>query len=103
MALFFFYIVILKPLHFRRTVTNYMLWLFIKSLVPEISQRFRDVELRYDKVLKGTSVPTARWRECVESINDAMKFATGRMYVAETFSGASKENVSLSYFHEYTL
>lgn len=75
-----------------RTVTNYMLWLFVKSLVPEISQRFRDVQLRYDKVLKGTSVPTARWRECVESINDAMKFATGRMYVAETFSGASKEN-----------
>ncbi|PIK43745.1 putative membrane metallo-endopeptidase-like 1 [Apostichopus japonicus] len=77
-----------------RTIANYMLWLFVKILIPEISQRFRDVQQQYYNVLKGTSSSTARWRECVDAINDAMNCYC-RMYVAETFSGASKENTKL--------
>ncbi len=62
--------------------------------ISSLSQRFRDAQQAYYSVLYGTSSVSARWRDCVDYVNDALEFASGRMYVVENFAGDSKESVS---------
>ena len=62
--------------------------------VTNLSRRFRDAQQDYNNILFGTTTVTARWRFCVDYINEAMMFATGRLYVPEQFGGDSKKNVS---------
>jgi len=42
----------------------------------------------------GIDQELARWRSCVNFVNQNMGVAVGRMYVERYFSGNSRENVS---------
>ena len=57
-----------------------------------LSAEFTDAYYDYYRKVLGASQPE-RWRKCVETVNQRMKFATGRMYVEEKFAGDSKTNV----------
>jgi len=46
------------------------------------------------QALLGTDQELARWRSCVNFVNQNMGVAVGRMYVERYFSGDSRENVS---------
>uniref|UniRef100_A0A4W4HEI0 Membrane metallo-endopeptidase-like 1 n=1 Tax=Electrophorus electricus TaxID=8005 RepID=A0A4W4HEI0_ELEEL len=74
----------------RRTVQNYLVWMLVMDRVGTLSRRFKDVRAYYRKVLHGTTVEEARWRDCVRYVQSSMENAVGALYVRETFAGDSK-------------
>ncbi|TSU49999.1 Membrane metallo-endopeptidase-like 1 [Bagarius yarrelli] len=79
--------------HSRRTVQNYLVWMLIMERVSSLSRRLKDVRAHYRKVLHGTTVEEARWRDCVRYVQNNMENAVGALYVRETFAGDSKRMV----------
>ena len=77
-------------------MANYLIWRITLHRVTNLSRRFRDAEQEFQRILFGTNNVPARWRYCVDYVNSAMEFATGRFYVLEHFGGDSKKNVSIS-------
>ncbi len=61
--------------------------------LSSLSQKFRDAQQDYYKVLDGTTTVPPRWRDCVDDVNSVFGFATGRMYIEENFDAKSKANV----------
>lgn len=49
----------------------------------------------YDRTLNGTPEMSPRWKRAVNSTNDALGDAVGKLYVARYFSPANKERVQL--------
>jgi len=47
------------------------------------------------QALLGTDQEMARWRSCVNFVNQNMGVAVGRMYVERYFSKDARENVSI--------
>ncbi|XP_072174793.1 neprilysin-1-like [Diadema setosum] len=76
----------------NKTLANYMLWRVTQSRILNLGKKFQDVNDDFRAVLYGVTSDDARWRRCVDDINGAMIFATGRMYVRENFAGESKNN-----------
>ncbi|XP_062842899.1 membrane metallo-endopeptidase-like 1 [Trichomycterus rosablanca] len=77
----------------RRTVQNYLVWMLISERVSSLSRRIKDLRAHYRKVLHGTTVEEARWRDCVRYVQSNMENAVGALYVRETFAGDSKRMV----------
>lgn len=78
-----------------RVVANYLIWRISMNRLSSLSQRFRDAQQVYYNILYGTSSVSARWRDCVDYVNDVLEFASGRMYVIENFGGDSKKNMEI--------
>lgn len=76
-----------------RILANYMIWRITKLRVMNLSKRFQAPNDEFRAVMFGVGADDARWRLCVDGINGAMDFATGKMYVKENFAGESKNNV----------
>ncbi|XP_072047746.1 membrane metallo-endopeptidase-like 1 [Amphiura filiformis] len=77
----------------QRVVANYLIWRITMNRISNLSQRFRDAQQVYYNVLRGTNSVSARWRDCVDYVNGALKMASGRMYVEDNFAGDSKQNM----------
>eukprot|EP00057_Strongylocentrotus_purpuratus_P003151 XP_003726040.1 PREDICTED: membrane metallo-endopeptidase-like 1 [Strongylocentrotus purpuratus] len=75
-----------------RILANYMIWRITKLRVMNLSKRFQAPNDEFRAVMFGVGADDARWRLCVDGINGAMDFATGKMYVKENFAGESKNN-----------
>ncbi|XP_077430429.1 membrane metallo-endopeptidase-like 1 [Vanacampus margaritifer] len=80
--------------HSVRTMQNYLTWQLVIDRVNSLSRRFKDARTRYRKILYGTTVEDAWWRECVRYVQSSMENAVGALYVRETFAGESKRMVS---------
>ncbi|XP_031423530.1 membrane metallo-endopeptidase-like 1 [Clupea harengus] len=78
----------------RRTLQNYVTWQIILERVSGLSRRFKDARAHYRKVLFGTTVEEARWRDCVRYVQGSMVNAVGALYVQDAFAGDSKRMVS---------
>ncbi|KAM4704262.1 membrane metallo-endopeptidase-like 1 [Rhinophrynus dorsalis] len=76
------------------TFQNYLVWRAVIDRVNNLSRRYKDAQANYRKVLFGTTLEEARWRECVSYVNTNMENAVGAMYVKETFAGESKRMIS---------
>uniref|UniRef100_A0A3B3SV54 Membrane metalloendopeptidase like 1 n=1 Tax=Paramormyrops kingsleyae TaxID=1676925 RepID=A0A3B3SV54_9TELE len=77
----------------NRTLQNYLTWQLIIERVSSLSRRFKEARAHYRKVLYGTTVEEARWRDCVRYVQSSMENAVGALYVRETFAGESKRMV----------
>ncbi|XP_062400356.1 membrane metallo-endopeptidase-like 1 isoform X2 [Sardina pilchardus] len=80
--------------HDRRTLQNFLTWHLVIERVGGLSRRFKDARAHYRKVLFGTTVEEARWRDCVRYVQGSMVNAVGALYVREAFDGDSKRMVS---------
>ncbi|XP_041946102.1 membrane metallo-endopeptidase-like 1 isoform X1 [Alosa sapidissima] len=80
--------------HDRRTLQNFLTWHLVIERVGGLSRRFKDARAHYRKVLFGTTVEEARWRDCVRYVQGSMVNAVGALYVQEAFAGDSKRMVS---------
>ncbi|KAL9985458.1 hypothetical protein ACROYT_G007869 [Oculina patagonica] len=72
----------------KRTLSNYMMWTFVRSVVPYLSRDFRSALLEYQKEEEGTKSAKTRWLSCVEDMNGyfhGLTFALGYMWVSKVF------------------
>ena len=71
-----------------------MLWFIIQSNTVYLSEDFQRVERELQKAMDGRVKTLAKWRFCIEDLDQSMGFALGAIFVKETFHGSSKIQVS---------
>jgi membrane metallo-endopeptidase-like protein 1 len=77
----------------KRTLQNYGVWWCLTTTLYELlSQKFQVLRKDFNKALKGTNQEMARWRYCVNFINQNLGVSVGRLYVERYFRSESKDN-----------
>jgi putative endopeptidase len=71
---------------------SYMIWHYVHSYAPDLSQPFVDENFEfYGHYLTGAEHLQPRWKRCVESTDQNLPEALGQEYVKKAFAGQSKE------------
>ena len=85
-----------------RVQANYLVWRYVKSMMPYLDRKALDIKLAYDKVLSGKSQQAPRWETCVKStagidstylyfLEGSLTNAVGAMYAKRYFPADKKE------------
>lgn len=72
----------------KSTLSNYMMWTLVRSVVRYMSRDFRQALLKYEKETQGTKTSKPRWLSCLEDLNSythGLTFALGYMWVTNVF------------------
>lgn len=69
---------------------NYIVWIALKEQIPYLSKSYRDTEESYRLATSGTSQEEARWRKCVDNVNDNFLMPVGSLFVQQAFSEGNK-------------
>lgn len=75
-----------------RTISNYLLWRFVKNRISNLGDKFTRVKQDYIKVLFGRKSQPERWRSCVEYVTGNLGYVVGAMFVRRYFPEASKHD-----------
>lgn len=75
-----------------RTVSNYLLWRFVKNRISNLGERYTKVKQDYIKVLFGRQSQPERWRSCVTYVSGNLGYVVGAMFVKRYFPEASKND-----------
>ncbi|XP_023805881.1 phosphate-regulating neutral endopeptidase isoform X1 [Oryzias latipes] len=74
-----------------RTIANYVQWRTVFSRITTLSRRFLYRYLDYARVTTGTTSLTPRWDKCVNYVENALGYATGRLFVNSYFQEDKKQ------------
>ncbi|XP_018913076.2 neprilysin-4 isoform X1 [Bemisia tabaci] len=75
-----------------RTISNYLLWRFVRHRVNNLDDRFQEVKQRFYFILFGREKAPPRWKNCVAQVNSNMGMALGAMFVKRYFDENSKDD-----------
>ena len=69
----------------------YLRWHLVRSAAPALSAKFVEENFNfYGKTLQGTKELLPRWKRCVQSADNNLGFALGKLYVKENFPPEAK-------------
>src|SRR5581483_5485605 len=78
----------------RSNIRSYLRWRIIDSFTPVLPESFAIQDFNFrGKVLAGRKEILARWKRCVELVNEQLGDAVGQIYVAKTLPSGSKGQV----------
>lgn len=73
-------------------IRSYLRWHLVNSTANWLSKDFVEAQFEfYGKTFQGQQEMQPRWKRCVASTENALGEAIGQLYVAETFTGNSKD------------
>jgi len=72
---------------------TYLRWQTVDAFAPYLSKAFVDEDFQMHKALTGAKELLPRWQRVVSTEDDAMGFATGKLYVEKKFPPSSKKAV----------
>ncbi len=73
---------------------SYLRWSYIDAFVSMAPKALRDEDFAFfGKKLDGQAQMTARWKHCVDSVDNQLGGALGQAYVEREFSDATKKRV----------
>jgi predicted metalloendopeptidase len=74
------------------TWKQYLRWQTLSDQAPYLSDTFVNTQFDFvGKVLSGKQVNAERWKRGVNTVNSAMGFALGKLYVAKYFTADAKQ------------
>ncbi|CAL4124487.1 unnamed protein product, partial [Meganyctiphanes norvegica] len=76
----------------NRTISNYLLWRFVKNRIANLDESFLEAKQHYIKVLFGRQSQPERWRSCVSYVSGNIGYVVGAMFVKRYFPQASKND-----------
>ncbi|XP_018322563.1 neprilysin-4 isoform X2 [Agrilus planipennis] len=76
----------------RRTVSNYIIWRFVRHRVNNLGRGFQEAKQRFYFILFGRERAPSRWQTCVTQVNSNMGMALGNMFVRRYFDENSKND-----------
>ncbi|XP_052285288.1 membrane metallo-endopeptidase-like 1 [Dreissena polymorpha] len=79
--------------HTTETLVNYVVWQSVVGKTTFLPQRFKEIDLKYSKVIYGTASVPARWQTCVSTVTGAMPEVVGRLFVETAFKEDAKRDV----------
>ncbi|XP_018784538.1 PREDICTED: membrane metallo-endopeptidase-like 1 isoform X1 [Bactrocera latifrons] len=81
------------------TVSNYLLWRFVRHRINNVDDRFEDTKQKFYHSLFGREESPQRWKVCIAQVNTNMGMALGSMFVRRYFDENSKRD-TLKMTHE---
>lgn len=75
-----------------KTISNYLMWRFVRHRVNNLDDRFQDAKQKFYFVLFGREQSPPRWKSCVNQVNANMGMAVGAMFVRRYFDENSKKD-----------
>jgi len=63
-----------------RTVSNYMMWRFVRHRINNVDDRFDDIKQSFYHALFGREESPQRWKVCIAQVNTNMGMAVGSMF-----------------------
>ena len=73
---------------------SYLTYHVVSSATPALPKRFVDAQFDLAKILTGATEQRPRWKRCVAATDDAMGEYLAQPFVAERFSGSSKDSAN---------
>ena len=77
-------------------IANYVHWRFVYSLSSSTTQQMRDLQFEFNKVVYGTTAPTAWSITCADTANNLLGYAVSNKYIEENFQENAKTEVMYS-------
>ncbi|XP_043928223.1 phosphate-regulating neutral endopeptidase PHEX [Protopterus annectens] len=74
----------------NRTVANYITWRMVHSRIFHLSRRFLYRHLDFARIITGTNSLADRWDKCVNLVESALPYASGRLFVDAYFQEDKK-------------
>ncbi|XP_004523569.1 neprilysin-4 isoform X1 [Ceratitis capitata] len=81
------------------TISNYLLWRFVRHRINNVDDRFEDTKQKFYHSLFGREESPQRWKVCIAQVNTNMGMALGSMFVRKYFDENSKRD-TLKMTHE---
>lgn len=81
------------------TVSNYLLWRFVRHRINNVDDRFEETKQKFYHSLFGREESPQRWKVCIAQVNTNMGMALGSMFVRRYFDENSKRD-TLKMTHE---
>ncbi|XP_026469709.1 neprilysin-4-like [Ctenocephalides felis] len=78
-----------------RTVSNYLMWRFVRHRVNNLDDRFQPAKQKFYYVLFGREQSPPRWKNCVSQVNTNMGMALGSLFVRKYFDYTSKNDTTV--------
>lgn len=78
-----------------RTISNYLLWRFVRHRVNNLDDRFQEAKQKFYNILFGREQAPPRWKNCVAQVNSNMGMVVGSMFVKKYFNKNSKNDTLL--------
>ncbi|KAJ7319550.1 hypothetical protein JRQ81_019061 [Phrynocephalus forsythii] len=75
----------------KKTIANYLVWRMVYSRLFSLSRRFQYRWLEYSRVIQGTTSLMPQWDKCVNTVESALPYVTGRMFVDLHFQEDKRE------------
>ncbi len=75
------------------TWKNYLRWQLISSFAPYLSTAFVEENFHMTSILSGKKTLLPRWQRVINTENEVLGFAIGKLYVERYFPPAAKEQV----------
>ncbi|CAH0723238.1 unnamed protein product, partial [Brenthis ino] len=74
------------------TLSNYLLWRFVRHRVNNLDDRFQSAKQQFYYILFGREQAPSRWKNCISQVNSNMGMALGSMFVRNYFDEMSKND-----------
>ncbi|CAH2106177.1 unnamed protein product [Euphydryas editha] len=74
------------------TLSNYLLWRFVRHRVNNLDDRFQSAKQQFYYILFGREQAPPRWKNCISQVNSNMGMALGSMFVRKYFDEMSKND-----------
>ncbi len=68
-----------------RTIQNYMIWRFLMNQIDLMSEQFRIIKEKFDRVFQGIQKQSSRTIQCAIYVNDYMGFVLSKLYIPMYF------------------
>ncbi|XP_023951976.2 neprilysin-4 [Bicyclus anynana] len=76
----------------QSTLSNYLLWRFVRHRVNNLDDRFQSAKQQFYYILFGREQAPPRWKNCISQVNSNMGMALGSMFVQKYFDEMSKND-----------
>uniref|UniRef100_A0A915PHV0 Uncharacterized protein n=1 Tax=Setaria digitata TaxID=48799 RepID=A0A915PHV0_9BILA len=75
----------------KKTLANYMIWLYITAWNFQLDERYDDIHQDFLRAMIGKQVKSPRWKVCSHVATNQMSYASGALYVKSFFNEADKQ------------
>ncbi|GFY47626.1 endothelin-converting enzyme homolog [Trichonephila inaurata madagascariensis] len=77
----------------QKTIRNYLVWILVHRNIRYLPKPFVDATDKLQQILTGSKIEND-WKICILSVDKAVGFALGAMFVRKAFPGESKPMVN---------
>ncbi|EFO26887.1 hypothetical protein LOAG_01595 [Loa loa] len=75
----------------KRTLANYMIWLYTSTWNFQLDERYDDIHQEFLRAIIGKHMKSPRWKVCSQIAVERMGYASGALYVKSFFNEADKQ------------